>query len=54
MDEVERIDFEAVDLSEFTDNLLDGSMEPSISLPETDGTQTLMRDRIRDFYTEND
>ncbi|MDE0282041.1 MAG: conjugal transfer protein TraN [Gammaproteobacteria bacterium] len=52
--EVERIDFEAVDLSEFTDNLLDGSMEPSISLPETGGTQTLMRDRIRDFYTEND
>ncbi|MYF99036.1 hypothetical protein F4212_07850 [Candidatus Poribacteria bacterium] len=52
--EVERIDFGAVDLSEFTDNLLDGSMEPSISLPETGGTQALMRDRIRDFYTEND
>ena len=54
VEEVERIDFEAIDLSEFTDNLLDGSMEPSISLPETGGTQTLMRDRIRDFYTEND
>ena len=54
VEEVERIDFEAVDLFEFTDNLLDGSMEPSISLPETGGTQTLMRDRIRDFYTEND
>ena len=52
--EVERIDFEAVDLSEFTNNLLDGSMEPSISLPESGDTQTLMRDRIRDFYTEND
>ncbi|MDE0097543.1 MAG: conjugal transfer protein TraN, partial [Gammaproteobacteria bacterium] len=52
--EVERIDFEAIDLSEFTDNLLDGSMEPSISLPETGGTQSLMRDRIRDFYTENE
>ena len=54
VEEVERIDFEAVDLSEFTDNLLDGSMEPSISLPESGDTQTLMRDRIRDFYTENE
>ena len=54
VEEVERIDFEAVDLSEFTDNLLDGSIEPSISLPETGGTQILMRDRIRDFYTENE
>ena len=51
--QVERIDFEAVDLSEFTENLMDGSMEPSISLPEAEGTKDLMRDRIRDFYAED-
>ena len=53
VDEIQRIDFEAVDLSEFTDNLMDGSMEPSISLPEAEGTQNLMRDRIRNFYLED-
>ena len=53
VEQVERIDFEAVDLSEFTDNLMDGSMEPSISLPEAEGTKNLMQDRIRDFYLED-
>ena len=52
--EMERIDFEAVDLSEFTENLLDGSSEPAITLPETDRTGDLMRERISDFYTENE
>ena len=48
--EIERIDFDRLDLSEFTENLVDGSMEPSVSLPDKGGTQTFMRDRIRDFY----
>ena len=48
--EIESIDFAALDLSEFTENLMDGSMEPSISLPDKGGTQTFMRDRVRDFY----
>ena len=49
--EIERIDFETLDLTEFTENLMDGSMEPSVSLPEKGGTQRFMRDRIRDFYS---
>ena len=48
--EIERIDFAGLDLTEFTENLMDGSMEPSVSLPDKGGTQTLMRDRVRDFY----
>ncbi len=53
VDEMERIDFEAVDLSEFTENLLDGSYEPSIELPEAGRTGAVMRDRIRGFYTKS-
>ena len=49
--EVESIDFERLDLTEFTDNLLDGSMEPSIALPEAGDTQSVMTQRIRDFYS---
>ena len=52
--EMERIDFEAVDLSEFTENLMDGASEPSIALPESGDTGYLMRERIRDFYTRNE
>ena len=48
--EIERIDFAGLDLTEFTENLMDGSMEPSVSLPDKGGTQTFMRDRVRDFY----
>ena len=51
--EMEQIDFEAVDLSEFTENLMDGASEPSIALPEAAGAGTAMRERIRDFYTKN-
>lgn len=54
VEEMERIDFEAVDLSEFTENLLDGSREPSIELPEADRTGAVMRGRIRDFYTRSE
>ena len=48
--EIERIDFAGLDLTEFTENLMDGSMEPSVSLPDKGGTQSFMRDRVHDFY----
>ena len=51
--EVERIDFDRLDLTEFTQNLVDGSREPSIALPGRDDTQSFMRDRVRDFYRRN-
>ena len=51
--EIERIDFSGLDLSEFTENLTDGAMEPSVSLPEKGDTQTFMRDRVRDFYSRS-
>ena len=49
--EIERIDFASLDLSEFTRNLMDGSMEPSVSLPDAGDTGAAMRTRIRDFYS---
>ena len=52
--EMERIDFEAVDLSEFTEDLMDGSREPSIELPEAGQAGEVMRTRIRDFYQRNE
>ena len=52
--EVERIDFDALDLTEFTEDLVDGGKEPSISLPGAGDTRSLMRDRIRDFYTRGE
>ena len=48
--EVESIDFERLDLSEFTQDLMDGSREPAVSLPDAGDTGTAMRTRIRDFY----
>ena len=48
--ELEGIDFDALDLGEFTADLLDGGREPSVALPAAGGTQTLMRDRVRAFY----
>jgi len=48
--EVERIDFARLDLSEFTQDLMDGAREPAVTLPEAGGTQSVMRDRVRDFY----
>ena len=48
--EIERIDFAALDLSEFTQDLMDGSREPAVTLPEAGATQSVMRDRVRDFY----
>ena len=49
--EVEGIDFARLDLSEFTDDLMDGSKEPSVSLPDASDTGDAMRTRIRDFYS---
>ena len=48
--EVESIDFARLDLSEFTQDLMDGSREPSVSLPDAGDTGDAMRTRIRDFY----
>ena len=48
--EIEGIDFAGLDLSEFTQDLMDGSREPSVSLPDAGDTGTAMRTRIRDFY----
>ena len=48
--ELEGIDFDALNLSEFTSDLLASGIEPSVSLPDAGGTQTLMRDRVRAFY----
>ena len=52
--EIESIDFDRLDLSEFTGNMLDGSMEPSVSLPDSGDTGAAMRTRIRDFYSRGE
>ncbi len=49
--EIEGIDFASLDLSEFTQDLMDGSREPSVSLPDAGDTGQAMRTRIRDFYS---
>ena len=48
--EIESIDFASLDLSEFTEDLMDVSKEPSVSLPDAGDTGTAMRTRIREFY----
>ena len=48
--EIEGIDFARLDLSEFAQDLMDASKEPSVSLPDAGGTGAVMRTRIRDFY----
>ena len=48
--EIESIDFASLDLSEFTQDLMDGSRAPSVSLPDAGDTGAVMRTRIRDFY----
>ena len=52
--DIQRIDFDRVDLSEFTDTLLDESEAPGVSLPNAGATGTAMRDRIRRYYRDND
>ena len=51
--EIQRIDFDRVDLSEFTDTLLDTSEPPGIVLPDGGTTGTLMRERIGEYYESN-
>ncbi len=48
--EIEGIDFESLDLSEFARDLMDASREPSVSLPDAGDTRDAMRTRIREFY----
>ena len=48
--EIEGIDFARLDLSEFTEDLMDGSREPTVSLPDAGDTGDAMRTRIREFY----
>ena len=48
--EIESIDFARLDLTEFTEDLMDESKEPSVSLPDAGDTGEAMRARIRDFY----
>ena len=50
VEEIETIDFEGLDLSEFARDLMDGSREPSVSLPDAGDTGDAMRARIGDFY----
>ena len=51
--EIERIDFDRLDLSEFTENLEDGGREPAVVLPEKSGTQSDMTDRVRRLRGDN-
>ena len=48
--EIESIDFGSLDLSEFTENMMDGDMEPDVSLPDAADTGAAMRTRVRNFY----
>ena len=48
--EIETIDFDGLDLSEFARDLMDASKEPSVSLPDAGDTTGAMRTRIQDFY----
>ncbi len=52
--QIQSIDFDRVNLSEFTDTLLDTGEAPGISLPDAGTTGADMRDRIRDLYERND
>ena len=52
--QIQGIDFDRVDLSEFTDTLLDTSRPPGVSLPDAGDTGTRMRKRIGAYYEAND
>ena len=52
--QIERIDFDRVDLSEFTSTLLDPNRPPGVSLPEAGATGARMRGRIGDYYERNE
>ena len=52
--EIQRIDFDRANLSEFTDTLLDESEAPGVSLPDAGATGTDMGERIRRYYQDNE
>lgn len=52
--EIQSIDFDRVNLSEFTDTLLDTSEPPGIVLPDAGSTGAAMRERIGEYYERND
>ena len=52
--QMQSIDFDRVDLSEFTDTLLDTGQAPGISLPDSGATGEAMSDRIRDLYERSE
>ena len=52
--EIQRIDFDRVNLSEFTDTLLDTSRPPGIVLPDAGTTGAAMRERIGEYYERNE
>ena len=52
--QIQSIDFDRVDLSEFTGTLLDTGEAPGISLPDAGATGAAMHERIRDLYERND
>ena len=52
--QIQRIDFDRVDLSEFTDTLLDRNRPPGVVLPDGQATGDSMRERIGEFYERND
>ena len=52
--QIQRIDFDRVNLSEYTATLLDTSRPPGIVLPDGQATGTSMRERIGEFYQRND
>ena len=52
--QIQRIDFDRVDLSEYTATLLDTSQPPGIDLPDSERTGTSMRERVGEFYDRND
>ena len=52
--EIQNIDFDRVNLSEFTDTLLDTSQPPGIVLPDGGTTGAAMRERIGEYYERNE
>lgn len=50
--EIERVDFERMNLSEFTGNLFEADKDPGVDLPDSGETGAVMRERIRNFYSQ--
>ena len=50
--EIERIEFDRIDLSEFTDDILRSDRAPGVGLPDADDTGAAMRQRILERFTQ--